>query len=263
MKRKLLPPLHSVGYFGYWVDWFMLKIAQAFLPFCLRISWLTPNIISMISFSTLLLGCLFIFLPFPFHLQIAGLCLPLSYFFDCLDGKVAREKKLASPFGSYLDKVIDIFKLFFLTLSLSAAAFAQTHQAIFITFGLIAIFSTMARFYIKYSTMFCCIARDKDYLERSSLRMAQKTAELSVHFGKLSQTLTGSIQMFYERMIVLFFFDEGEYVFITAVGLMINQLSLLLIVLAVTQFGWATIRAIQRGYQVKVASLALYEPIRK
>lgn len=257
------PKLHSVGYFGYWVDWFMLKLAQACLPMFLKISWLTPNMISIISFLILLLGCVLLFVSFPFHLQIAGLCLPLSYFFDCLDGKVARERKIASPFGSYLDKVIDIFKLFFLTISMSWFAFAQTHNVVFIFLGMTALFSMMARFYIKYCTMFSCIDSDEKYLAKSAAEMAKKSEYFDLHFAKLSQTFSGTLQKIKERMSIIFFFDEGEYVFIAAVGLVLNQVPATLGVLAVTQLSWATFRALQRGYQINIASKALYQPMRK
>lgn len=66
----------------------------------------TPNIITLLSFVTTLFSLNY----FMKNLFYKGcLLLWLSYFFDCLDGHVARKYKMTSKIGDYLDHGSDLF----------------------------------------------------------------------------------------------------------------------------------------------------------
>jgi hypothetical protein len=73
----------------------------------------TPNQITVASMVLGLAagGC--IAASFPFHGQVAGLCLLLSASFDCADGMLARMRRSFSALGRMLDGVADMMSLAF------------------------------------------------------------------------------------------------------------------------------------------------------
>ena len=74
-------------------------------PFLLRIRpSITPNQVSALSFAIGLVASLFFFLQ---HAALGGLAILLSSVVDGCDGEIARLKKLQSPFGGFLDAVLD------------------------------------------------------------------------------------------------------------------------------------------------------------
>ena len=81
-----------------------------YLPFAdlllypLRTIGFTPNIITVLSFITSLLGSYHILLN---NRILSVILLNISYIFDCLDGKMARKYNMGSDFGMQLDLVSD------------------------------------------------------------------------------------------------------------------------------------------------------------
>ncbi len=49
---------------------------------------------------------------------LAAFFLIISYFFDCLDGHLARSYNMVTVFGDYYDHISDILKIFFVLLTL-------------------------------------------------------------------------------------------------------------------------------------------------
>lgn len=68
-----------------------------------------PNDITLLSLAAAIAGAYFVYLKNPLGLAL----FLLAFLFDGLDGAVARAKKLASPFGAYLDGVLDRLVEFF------------------------------------------------------------------------------------------------------------------------------------------------------
>ena len=75
---------------------------------------LHPNHVTLLSLVAAILGAHFIFVKEP-----AGIVFfLLAFLLDGLDGAVARAKKLATPFGAYLDGMLDRLVEFFALLPL-------------------------------------------------------------------------------------------------------------------------------------------------
>lgn len=70
---------------------------------------LTPNAITVIGFILSLLSSMLYLVSWNRQLTVpaAGIVLLLSGFFDALDGAVARLSGRATPFGGFLDSVVD------------------------------------------------------------------------------------------------------------------------------------------------------------
>jgi len=69
---------------------------------------LTPNTATLISFIFTLIA---IFLFLKSQLLYGGLALIVSYFFDILDGRIARTMKKESNLGYFMDKSSDLFRI--------------------------------------------------------------------------------------------------------------------------------------------------------
>lgn len=85
------------------VDAFLLKLSHSILP-SLKSTGHTPNLVTTYSLITGLLSVHYLNTGQLYH--FAGLYL-LSYFFDCVDGHLARTYKMFSDFGDLYDHVSD------------------------------------------------------------------------------------------------------------------------------------------------------------
>lgn len=90
---------------------FTRKLSRVTTFYLLRfIPNITPNIVSLISFLLAIIAC-GLFISPSYGLRIIGvILLQLSFVFDCSDGEIARIRNLSSPFGAWLDSILDRFK---------------------------------------------------------------------------------------------------------------------------------------------------------
>ncbi len=69
---------------------------------------LTPNMITTIG---ILVGILSAYNIFNNNFTLASFLFLLAYYFDCVDGKLARKYNMTTKFGDYYDHFGDIFKI--------------------------------------------------------------------------------------------------------------------------------------------------------
>lgn len=89
-----------------YTDWLAYYFYQPIAYMVLKIiknTTITPNQITFFSLILGVCGALFIF----YDTKIALVLLNMSFVFDCLDGQMARYKKIFSVFGMFLDNVSD------------------------------------------------------------------------------------------------------------------------------------------------------------
>lgn len=259
LESKIIEP----PYFSNWADIFFPKIANKLLPFVASVSFITPNMVTITSFLLYFLGSILLFVPVSFHLVYSAILFPLAYVLDCLDGQLARYTKRSSQMGDYLDKVLDVLKIYIVTLSLSYAVYKQVNTITPIILGFTACFFFNFRYYIKLETMFNRISKDKEYLTKSRilrLELYEKRQEL---YKALQKSFLGKLQAFWFWNRTIFFVDEAEFVVATALGALANQLFAALIILAISQFLIGVFRFFERGYQINTSSNRLYLPMRK
>lgn len=250
-------------FFANWGDIFGFPLARRLLPFVINIKFLTPNVISILAFISYLLGSLFLFIDIPYHLLISTFLLPFGFLLDDLDGQVARARKLSSKIGDYLDKVLDVSKIYIVTFCLSIAVYQQTQNALYVFLGFTACFFFNYRYYIKLETVFAQVDRDKEYLVKSAKKRADMIDELTNYHTDLSKTFGGKLKSLWLQHRLIFFVDEAEFAIITAFFALINQLHIALWVLAISQVTIALFRFVQRGYQTINAPEELLQPLRK
>ena len=257
-KNVIEPP-----YFSNWADLFFPPIANRLLPFVLRFKWITPNIVTLFSFFLYVLGCLFIFIDIPGHLIYTAILLPIAYIGDCLDGQLARTKKLSSELGNYLDKVVDVLKIYIITISLAYGAYLATNEVIYIFLGFTACFFFNFRYYLKLETIFSQFNQDSQYLDKCRERKKALYRSKQAEYEQLSGSLSGKLKLFWLKHRSIFWVDEAEFVVFTSIGAALNQIELVLWVLAISQFLIAFWRLFERGYQTHKANDQLLDPMRK
>jgi phosphatidylglycerophosphate synthase len=262
-KTPSTPFVIEPPYFSNWADQVYPKLANKLLPVATKVPGLTPNIVTISSFVLYVLGCLALFINFPYHLIFTAIALPVAYVLDCLDGQLARTTKHSSVIGDYLDKTLDVLKIYVITISLAIAMYMQTQQVLYIFLGFTACFFFNFRYYIKLETMFSAVNRDKDYLTKSR----EKRYELYETFGKKyktwSKTFGGKVKTFLHKNRAIFAVDEAEFVTFTAIAALFNQLGLVLWIFAISQTVFAFWRLYERGAQIQNFSDRLFWPMRK
>jgi phosphatidylglycerophosphate synthase len=85
----------------------LLKFIDTHLDYYYKIDF-TPNIITTIS---ILFGILSMYNIFQSNYKIASFLLLCAYYFDCVDGKLARKYNLQTKFGDYYDHFGDVSKI--------------------------------------------------------------------------------------------------------------------------------------------------------
>ncbi len=88
-----------------------------FTPLLLKLfPRITPNMVSVVSAVTGLIASLFFFLH---SAVVGGILTQLASILDGSDGEVARLKKMESPFGNFLDALLDRYTDFFILSGIS------------------------------------------------------------------------------------------------------------------------------------------------
>lgn len=256
---KIIKPV----YFANWADIWAFPLTNMIAPIVSKIHFLTPNVITIISFCLYLIGSVSLFLNYQYHLIVASLFLLLGYIGDDLDGQVARTRQLSSIFGDYLDKVLDFLKIYILTASLSYAVYLQTQNILSIYLGFTACFFFNYRYYIKLETMFSSMTRNDQYLKLSAVKRDNIEKELDLLHEKLWKSPMGKLKSLWLKNRAIFFADEAEFAVFTSLGALFDKLEIVLWILAVSQIAIAFWRFYERGHQLHISSKKLLLPMRK
>jgi len=108
---------------------------------------LTPNAITVISFTLSMLGALFFFLGGYVTLLIGGILAQLSSIIDGCDGEVARLKHAATEFGAWFDAVLDRYADAFLCFGLSYRIFSLDQNSVVLWIGFFALLGSFLNSY--------------------------------------------------------------------------------------------------------------------
>ena len=262
-NAKVLKKIIEPPFFSNWADLFMPKVANFILPFVIKFNFITPNFITLFSFLLYICGCLMIFIDIPYNLYYTAVLLPIAYVGDCLDGQVARSKNLSSHIGNYLDKVLDVLKIYVLTISLAYGAYINTHDIIYIFLGFTACFFFNFRYYIKLETIFSQCNLDPNYLSQCTKKRKDLYQEKEREYKELTNTIMGKIKLFWLKNRTIFWVDEAEFVVFTSIAVLFNQIEIVLWIFAVSQTLIAFWRLFERGYLTHKNSIKLLDPLRK
>jgi phosphatidylglycerophosphate synthase len=250
-------------YFSNWGDRLGYPLAALIVKPLAKIKFLTPNHVTLVAFSMFALGCVFLALDFPYHLPLAAFLIFFGYVGDDIDGQLARITKKHSVLGDYLDKVLDILKIFLITFFTGLAAYLQTGHVFYLMLGFIAGFMFMYRYYLKLETMYSAFSRDPKYFETSAAKRHELEADMDQLYARQATSLTEAAQLFWIKNRTLLLVDEAEFAIIVALGALVGRLDIALWIIAIAQVFWVVWRLIERGTQLTTNSERLKWPLRK
>jgi len=206
-------------------------------------SILNPNRLTTLSFIISLFGAAFI-LPYAYqNFFIAAILIQLGHVLDCMDGQMARYRGILSPAGSFYDKIADFIKIFLFFAAVSFASFKEAQDIAVVFLGFTATFFYTLRSYIKYLTLSIRAENDPEYFKNG----LNTDVELS---AGPSFSLRKNLLWFLREQRKFFQFDEGVFVFLISIALLLHELLPLLWILAISQLYYGLMKSLQRGLQI-------------
>jgi phosphatidylglycerophosphate synthase len=136
-------------------EWWSRVFASPIAHFLLIIlgdwKYLTPNKLTITSFSLVLLTAGIIISPIPHAFIIAAILLQFAYILDCMDGQLARYRGISTSLGGFLDKSLDFIKFPFILLALTLVSIHNNNILVAIL-GFGCVFFISLRAYLKEMT---------------------------------------------------------------------------------------------------------------
>jgi phosphatidylglycerophosphate synthase len=121
---------------NWWTEWVCRPPAAVFVWWW-KDTRITPNQVTFLATVVAALACaLFIVLPGWWGGVVAALVFELSFVLDCVDGQLARVKKIASPLGHHLDFLMDEIKAFLVFGSVTVRLWREGGDPLFLLVGI-------------------------------------------------------------------------------------------------------------------------------
>ncbi len=250
-------------YYSNWGDRIGYPLARFLAGPLSKLSFITPNGVTLTAFALFALGCLFLVVSFPHHMTAGALLIFAGYIGDCIDGQLARIIGKSSIIGDYIDKVLDVLKIFFVTFFSGLSIYLTTGNILYLLLGFVACFFFNFRYYILHESMISVLYRDEKYLEKSVKTRKEMEKEMDSLYERRAKSLKEAIQIFWVKNRTIFFVDEAEFVIFVVFGVIFGKLNLVLWILAISQVILVFWRLIERGRQLHKNSEDLLLPMRK
>jgi len=206
--------------------------------------WITPNRITAASFLVAVLATVGILVGGTACFIAAALLIHLSHILDCMDGQMARYRRVSSPQGSYYDRLTDQVQVGLWFGAVGYAAYAQTESVVPVFLAMIGITFYGLRGYAKYVALEIETACDSDYpMNMASSKKVEKLAGLG--FGPRA-----NFEWFLREQRKVLAFDEGVFIFMLSAALIFDQMVPMLWVFAASQLFWGIFKSWQRGKNI-------------
>lgn len=231
----------------WWSSFVTSPLAVAVNYVVVDVKWLTPNLITLFSFITALISVLFIIAGGTTNFIIAAVLIHLSHVLDCMDGQMARYRQTTSPSGAYFDKLTDQIQITLWFGSIGYAAYAQSQDILPVFLAFIGVAFYSLRGYVKYINLYTEMSKDSSYLEKLSKEEAinQKPEIAGLGFGILA-----NVRWFIGEQQKIIAFNEGVFIFMLSLALVVDMLTPMLWVFALSQLYYGLKRGLQRGLEI-------------
>jgi len=209
-----------------------------------EVPWITPNRITAASFLVAVGATIAILNGGPGCFIGAAIAIHISHVLDCMDGQMARFRKVSSPVGSYYDRLTDQVQVSLWFGAAGYAAFVQTQSVAPVLLALIGIAFYGLRGYAKYVALEIETARDPEY-PADIARLKHIDIAAGLGFG-----LRANFAWFLKEQRKFLVFDEGVFIFLLSAALIFDQLMPMLWVFAASQVFWGTYKSWLRGKNI-------------
>jgi phosphatidylglycerophosphate synthase len=205
---------------------------------------ITPNRITAASFAVAMVGALCILTGSAAGFITAAVLIHLSHILDCMDGQMARYRRVSSPVGSYYDRLTDQVQVTLWFGAMGYAAYAQSLSVTPVFLALIGIAFYGLRGYVKYIALEIETALDSAYPTKMA-ELKRRDLVAGLGFG-----LSANVKWFVAEQRKILDFDEGVFIFMLSAALIFDQLTPMLWIFAASQLFWGTFKAWQRGTNI-------------
>ena len=205
---------------------------------------ITPNRITAASFAIAVVASLGILVGGLGWFVAAAVLIQISHILDCMDGQMARYRKVSSPIGSYLDRLTDQVQVTLWFGAVGYAAYAQSLSIVPVFLAMIGIAFYGLRGYVKYIARDIETSLDPDYPAKLAQQKGQEPA------AGLGFSAAVNVKWFLKEQPKILNFDEGVFVFMLSVALILDQLTPMLWIFAAGQVFWGTQKAWVRGKNI-------------
>ena len=238
----------------WWSSFVTSPLAIALNYLVVDIKWLTPNLITLISFITAITASLLIVVGGSSNFIFAAVLINLSHVFDCMDGQMARYRKTTSQLGGYYDRLTDQLQVILWFGAISYAAYIQSDNVLPIFLAFIGVAFYSLRGYVKYVMIYIKMSHDSQYLKALAQKESRTKKEDS---AGLKFSFSANLKWFIAEQRKILEFNEGVFIFMLSVALILDELTLMLWVFAVSQLYLGLIRGWQRSVQIKSDAISV------
>ena len=225
----------------WWSSFVTAPLAIALNYLVVDIKWLTPNLITLLSFVVAILSTVLIIAGGTVNFIGAAVLIHLSHILDCMDGQMARYRNTPSLAGCYFDKLTDQLQVTLWFGAIGYAAYAQSHDVVPVFLAFIGVSFYSLRGYSKYVAIYTEVADDNRYLEKISGNEASLKKEdvAGPGYGFLA-----NMKWFLAEQRKIIHFDEGVFIFMLSLALVLDVLTPMLWLFAISQ----VIHGLMRGW---------------
>jgi len=232
----------------WWSSFVTSPLAIAINYFVVDFKWLTPNKITLISFLTAVISVVCIIVGGTQNFVIAAILIHLSHVFDCMDGQMARYRKTISLSGSFYDKLTDQIQVILWFGAIGYAAYSQSHNVLPVFLAFIGVAFYSLRGYVKYVIIYTQMSQDNQYLEKIA---NQEMATKKENNAGLGFRFLENLKWFIAEQRKILLFNEGVFIFMLSIALVLDVLTPMLWVFAISQLYLGLSRSWQGGAQIK------------
>ena len=128
------------------------------------------------------------------------------------------------------------------------AAYSQTNDVIPVLLAFTGVAFYSLRGYVKYVTIYTKMSQDSSFLEKLAIQdsSAKKEDVAGLGFGVLA-----NLRWFFNEQRKIIAFNEGVFIFMLSLALILDALVPMLWVFAVSQLFYGLTRGMQRGRQIE------------
>ena len=228
----------------WWSSFVTAPLAIALNYLVVDIKWLTPNLITLLSFIVAILSVVLIIAGGTVNFISAAVLIHLSHILDCMDGQMARYRNTSSLAGCYFDKLTDQLQITLWFGAIGYAAYAQSHDVVPVFLAFIGVSFYSLRGYSKYVAIYSEVAEDKQYLDKISEKETDLKREDVAGPG---YGLLANMKWFMVEQRKIIRFDEGVFIFMLSLALVLNAFTPMLWLFAISQVIHGVIRSWLRG----------------
>lgn len=214
-----------------------------------EVAWLTPNRLTLASFTTAVASAALIVMGGTTNFVIAAVAIHLSHILDCMDGQMARYRGTTSAAGSFFDRASDQIQVTLWFGAVGYAAYDASSDVLPVLLAMVGIAFYSLRGYTKYVAIHVEMSRDPQYLQRI---MDNEPTVDRHHSHDRQFDLGAALRWFLREQRKIARFDEGVFVFMLSLALVLNRLLPMLWIFAASQLYYGLFRTWQQGRNIQL-----------